>query len=97
MKARDHQHVKGAGALEPDAQRMREVGAVTGHHCSQHYGIFGSQAQRRRQVVHGGGQCQQARRGSVLQCVNAASQECARAAGLADVLYALDWRRWPWR
>jgi hypothetical protein len=36
MKAGDHQHVKGAGALKAHAQRVRQVGAVAGDHRGQH-------------------------------------------------------------
>ena len=39
VKAGDHQHVKGAGALKAHAQRMGEVGAVAGDHGGQHDGV----------------------------------------------------------
>ena len=39
VKARDHQHVKGAGALKAHAQRMGEVGAVAGDHGGEHDGV----------------------------------------------------------
>ena len=73
MKARNHQHVKRAGALKSHAQRVREIGAVAGHHRGQHDGIVFAEPQRRRQAAHGRGQRQQPRRGGVLPSAHAAS------------------------
>ena len=56
-----------AGALEADAQGWREISAVAGDHGGEHDGVVLDEAQRRRQDVHGGGQREQARGGSVLQ------------------------------
>ena len=62
MKARDHQHVKGAGALKAHAQRMGQVGAVAGDHGGQHDGVVLGEAQRRGQPASWRGQGQQAAR-----------------------------------
>ena len=48
MEARNHEHVKRAGALKAHAQRMRQVSAVAGHHRGQHDGVVLAEAQRRR-------------------------------------------------
>ena len=67
MKARDHKHVKRAGALKPRSQRMREISAIAGHHCGQHDGVVLAEAKRARQLSHRGGQCQQACSDGVLR------------------------------
>ena len=81
MKARDDQHVKGAGALKAHAQRMGQIGAVAGDHGGQHDGVVLAEAQRRGQAAHGGGQGQQARAGGVLQSADAAGEKVARRSG----------------
>ena len=67
MEAGDDEHVEGAGALEADAERAGEIGAVAGDHGGEHDGVVGGEAQRRRQAAHGCGQCEQARGDGVLQ------------------------------
>jgi hypothetical protein len=54
MEARNHEHVKGAGALEADAQILVEVSAVAGHHGGEHGGVIRAEAQHGRQALHSG-------------------------------------------
>ncbi len=77
VKARDHQHVEGAGALKAHAQRVGQVGAVAGDHGGQHDGVVLREAQGGRQAAHGCGQGQQAGAGGVLQAADAAGEKKA--------------------
>ncbi len=77
MKAGDHQHVKGAGALKAHAQGMSEVGAVAGDHGGQHDGVVLAEAQGSGQTAHGRGQGQQAGARGMLPAADSAGEESA--------------------
>ena len=80
MEAGDDQHVKGAGALEADAQRVGQVSAVAGDHGGEHDGVVVGEAQRCWQAAHGGGESKKRVRRGVLQAAQTAGERDARSA-----------------
>ena len=91
VKARDHQHMKRAGALKAHAQLVGQEGAVAGDHGGQHDGVFLGEAQRNGQAAHGSGQGQQAGARGALQADQAAGEKEAR--DLTKTIHSLDVHR----
>ena len=93
MKTRDHQHVKRAGALKADAQRMRQVGAVAGNHRGQHDGVVRRSGEGRRQASHRAGSA--SRRALVACCSRRSRQRNDALACSSQPLHAFDARPMP--
>ena len=88
MEAGDDEHMKGAGALEADAERVGEKGAVAGDHGGEHDGVVGREAKGGRQAAHSDGKGQEALGGGVLPTTDAAGER--GCGGRADALDAGD-------
>ena len=90
VEAGDNQHVKGAGALKADAERMREVSAVSRDHGGEHHGVVRRETKRSREPAHGGGKSEQARGCGVLPDAETAGERRFGRAALTFYLVDVD-------